>query len=111
MKKQRKKHIIELENGKGEVTDYVEIREVETFYKKLFKKEGVKQGSVEEVLSTVSVRLSEDEKNICEKDIGIEEIKEAIKQTKKNKSPGSDGITHEFYKTFEEILAPILGKV
>ncbi len=35
-------------------------------------------------------------KIICERDIGIEEIKEAIKQTKKNKSPGSDGLTHEF---------------
>ncbi len=30
----------------------------------------------------------------------IEEIKSAINQTKKNKSPGSDGLTHEFYKTF-----------
>ncbi len=64
-----------------------------------------------EVLNTVSARLSESEKNICERDIGIEEIKEAIKQTKKNKSPGSDGLTHEFYQTFVETVAPILWKV
>ncbi len=112
-KKQRKKHITELENEKGDrITDFVEIiREVEHFYKELFKKEGVKQECVEEVLNTVSARLSESEKNICERDIGIEEIKEAIKQTKKNKSPGSDGLTHEFYQTFVETVAPILWKV
>lgn len=63
-KKQRKKHITELENEKGDkITDYVEIiREVEIFYKKLFKKEGVKQECVDEVLNTVSARLSESEK-------------------------------------------------
>ncbi len=112
-KKQRKKHITELENEKGDrITDFVEIiREVEHFYKELFKKEGVKQECVEDVLNTVSARLSESEKNICERDIGIEEIKEAIKQTKKNKSPGSDGLTHEFYQTFVETVAPILWKV
>ncbi len=38
------------------------IREVEHFYKELFKKEGVKQECVEEVLNTVSARLSESEK-------------------------------------------------
>jgi len=32
----------------------------------------------------------------------------AIKQTKPNKSPGSDGLTHDFYKTFVKILAPIM---
>ncbi|XDV53672.1 hypothetical protein PO909_022110 [Leuciscus waleckii] len=112
-KKQRRKHIVELENGKGEkINDFVGIiEEVENFYKELFKKEGVKQECVDEVLSTVNVKLDEDEKNMCERDIDIEEIKSAINQTKKNKSPGSDGLTHEFYKTFIGTLAPILLKV
>lgn len=46
-----------------------------------------------EVLSTVNVKVDEDEKNMCERDISIEEIKDAINQTKKNKSPSSDGLT------------------
>ncbi len=112
-KKQRRKHIAELENGKGEkINDFVGIiEEVENFYKELFKKEGVKQECVDEVLSTVNAKLDEDEKNRCERDIDIEEIKSAINQTKKNKSPGSDGLTHEFYKTFIGTLAPVLLKV
>ncbi len=48
---------------------------------------------------------------MCDRDISIEEIKEAIKQTKPNKSPGSDGLTHEFYKTFIEVLTPILWEL
>lgn len=112
-KKQRRKHIVELENGKGEkINDFVGIiEEVENFYRELFKKEGVKQECVDEVLSTVNVKLVEEEKNICERDIDIEEIKDAINQTKKSKSPGSDGLIYEFYKTFIETLAPILLKV
>jgi len=112
-KKQRRKQIVELENKNGDkVNDFVGIlEEVEGFYRDLLKKEGVKQECVDEVLSAVNVKLSEEEKSMCEGDIGIEEIKCAINQTKNNKSPGLDGLTHEFYKTFIEILTPLLLKV
>lgn len=36
------------------------------------------------------------------------EINECIKSLKENKSPGSDGLTGEFYKTFNLKLAPFL---
>lgn len=112
-KKQKKSHITELENEKGvKVTDFVDIiGGVEAFYKNLYKKQGVEQECVDEVLNTLSATLNEEEKNMHEHEISIEEIKEAIKQTKPNKSPGSDGLTHEFYKTFIDILAPILWKL
>lgn len=102
-----------MENEEGKkVTDYVEMIEVvESFYKKLFKKENVKQECVDEVLNTVSASLTDVERIMCDSDIRIEEIKEAIRQTKPNKSTGSDGLTHEFYKTFIDILAPILIKL
>ncbi len=110
---QKRKHIMELEDEKGvKVTDYVEIiGVVEAFYERLFKKEGVKQECVDEVLDTLSATLKKEDTNMCDRDISIEEIKEAIKQTKPNKSPGSDGLTHEFYKTFIEVLTPILWEL
>lgn len=41
---------------------------------------------------------------MCEGDITIEEIKAAIKKNKaEEKSPGSDGLTREFYKTIRDI--------
>ena len=44
-------------------------------------------------------------------DITLEEVKEAIDSTARNKSPGLDGITNELYKKQSEIMAPILVEI
>lgn len=44
----------------------------------------------------------------CDRPISLQEVQQAINQLKKNKSPGSDGLSSEFYKLFVTELSPFL---
>ena len=56
-------------------------------------------------------RLNQEEMEIRDIPITSTEMEAVIKNFPKNKSPGPDGITGEFYQTFREKLMPILLKL
>ena len=56
-------------------------------------------------------RLNQEEIEIMNNAITSTEIEAVIKNFPKNKSPGTDGFTGEFYQTFREEIMPIFLKL
>ena len=111
--KQKRIYLEQVEGKKGEIiTDFVGIAErVEEFYRDLFRKEEMKEESMESVLEKVEARLSEKDKEMCEGNIGTGEIEAARAGSGRNKSPGIDGIISEFYIEFKDELVPVLDRL
>ena len=94
-------------------TDNVEIQRIlKDYYEQLY---GNKMDNLEEMdrfLDKFNLpRLNQEETEVINSQITIIAIEAVIKNLPKNKSPGLDGFTGEFYQTFREELMPILLKL
>ena len=104
--------INKIRNEKGEVTtDNAEIQRIIRDYYELY---GNKMDNLEEMhrfLEKFNLpRLNQEEIEIMNNPVISTEIEAMIKNLSKNKSPGPDGLTGEFYQTFREEVMPILLK-
>ncbi len=70
------------------------------FYENLYREDRNIDHDNNNFLTSEDAKLSEDEKLTCEGPIKEYECLEALTDMKNMKSPGSDGLTAEFYKLF-----------
>jgi hypothetical protein len=83
----------------------------ERFYTNLYsnklQQDEVKQAKARESFYDDTIpKISEVNKNMCETEITIKELGEAMNGLQNGKSPGSDGFTADFYKFFWAMLRP-----
>ena len=83
----------------------------EAFYSDLFSREILDLTSQWDLFSYVKSRLSESEQASCEGPLTLAEASEALQRSNRNKSPGADGLTVEFYSQFWDKLGELLVSV
>ena len=112
-KKRGKNQINKIRTERGEVTaNSAEIQKIiRDFYEKLY---GNKMYNLEEMDRFIEKfnfsRLNQEEIEIMNNTITSTEIQNVINNLPKNRSPGPDGFTGEFYETFRKDIMPILQK-
>ena len=112
-KKREKNQINKIRNKKGEISrDNAEIQwNVKDCYEQQYDN---KMGNLEEMdrfLEKFNLpRLNQEEIEIINNPITSTKIEAVIKNLPKNKSPGQDGFTGEFYQTFRDKLMLIVLK-
>ena len=80
------------------------------FYQTLYTAKNINQSEINDYLdnSNFSKNLTEEDANMCEGKFTLTELSDAVKQMKLNKSPGTDGLTSEFYQHFWPLIGDII---
>ena len=87
------------------------MNELKVFYSGLYDGSTcLDTGSFSSFLSDLNEipSLVEETKNVCEEKLGYEECYNALQTFQKNKSPGNDGLTVEFYLAFWPVFGSLL---
>ena len=90
-----------------------ENREDKRFYNDLYKSKlsDTNQEAVKTFLGNLNIpMLSEEQKQLCEGEISLEELKAVLDSFQNNKSPGNDGIPIEFYKVCWDLISDSFRK-
>ena len=110
--RQLQKTITRLYNDKGEIIknqDDLLLRQKQ-FYEEIYATKNPTMENINQYLESVQLEsiISNEDSSKCEGLITENECFKAVKNMKSNKSPGSDGLTVEFYKKFWKYIKELL---
>jgi len=104
-------HQVKDKNGNIKIGINNILDEQVSFYSKLMSSEGWDREAAETLLSNINIKITEEQKELCEKQISENELGKAVTALKKNKSPGFDGIPSEFYIKYWNLIKNCFIKV
>ena len=89
------------------------LNSAKKLYENLYTREKISQLAINEPLNKIPTNknISNEHFRLCEVEISLDVVVNAINSQKKKKSLGNDGLRAEFYKHFSNELAPILLEV
>ena len=107
-KRQIKKSITKLLDDEGNIiTNQRDILDkMKYYYKKLYTSTNPDKQNLNDYIyrTKLESKVNQEDLNVCDGQLSVEECTEAIFKMKLNKSPGIDGLTVEFYRTFWESI-------
>ena len=87
------------------------LKETRQFYVDLYTEEGIEESSQDMMQNKIKTKLMDEQTQLCEGEVSYDEITQAVSQTQNDRSPGTDGLTYEFYKSFWHLLGKYLVQV
>ena len=111
--KQKSNAIKELKTKEGIIVNTTEqiLEEVRSFYEELYSCTHINKNSAHEILDFITKKVPENDMENLEADFTCDEIKTALFSMTKNKSPGPDGLTAEFFCRFYHLFENIFMKI
>ena len=113
-KSRQKKCIIkslQCSNGNFVNTSDEIVKEGFNFYSNLFIADSCDENVQNDFVDNISTSLSNDDVSLCKSLLTLDDLQTALSKMENNKSPGSDGLTSEFYKFFFDSLGPELLRI
>ena len=107
------KTLLQIKLDNGEITsDMKKInKQIEVFFSETYKSKltdvplSEQELGLNDFIQNLEIpRLSNEEQATFEHDLTVQEIKNVLHSFEKNKTPGEDGFTKEFYETFFDLL-------
>ena len=80
------------------------LKETKNFYESLYTAEDNDPTAQEEMFAHIDKTITEEQNEALSSNISKRKILEAITSMQNGKSPGSDGLPPEFYKTFDLLV-------
>jgi hypothetical protein len=110
--KKQKEIITAIKTQTGIARTQTEITEnICNFYEDLYKERSVKTTQIKRLLGTIKTKVQSSDYRTMNQPITPQEVTAAIRSIGSGKSPGPDGLSSEFYKTFAHDLAEPLAKL